>query len=63
MQNYLLDACALIAFFDGEEGEPVVKELLHRARRGEIAISIHAANLIEVYMEFTKSKLAKMGFV
>jgi predicted nucleic acid-binding protein len=51
MQNYLLDACALIAFSDGEEGEPVVKELLQRARRGEINISIHAANLIEVYYD------------
>jgi PIN domain nuclease of toxin-antitoxin system len=51
MQNYLLDACALIAFSDSEEGEPVVKELLQRARRGEINISIHAANLIEVYYD------------
>jgi uncharacterized protein len=51
MQNYLLDACALIAFSDEEDGVIVVKELLHRAERREIAISIHAANLIEVYYD------------
>ena len=51
MQNYLLDACALIAFFDIEDGVLVVKELLHRAERGEVTISIHAANLIEVYYD------------
>jgi len=51
MQNYLLDACALIALSDSEDGEPVVKDLLLRDRRGEITISIHAANLIDVYYD------------
>jgi len=51
MLNYLLDACALIAFSDGEDGAHVVKELLHRAERGEIKVSVHAANLIEVYYD------------
>jgi len=51
MQNYLLDACALIAYSDREEGAPVVRELLHRAERREIIVSIHAANLIEVYYD------------
>jgi len=51
MQNYLLDACALIAYSDRENGEPVVRELLRLAERGEVTISIHAANLIEVYYD------------
>jgi len=51
MQNYLLDACALIALSEGEDGEPIVKDLLLRAERGEISVSIHAANLIEVYYD------------
>jgi predicted nucleic acid-binding protein len=51
MQNYLLDACALLALFDNEEGADVVNGLLDSAKRGEITLSINAANLIEVYYD------------
>ena len=51
MQNYLLDACALLALFDNEKGADVVKGLLDSARRGEITLSMNAANLIEVYYD------------
>jgi predicted nucleic acid-binding protein len=46
---HLLDACAVIAYFDGEAGAGVVKDLLDRAKRGEITLTIHAAQVIEVY--------------
>jgi predicted nucleic acid-binding protein len=51
MQNYLLDACALLALFDNEKGADVVSGLLDSARRGEITLSMNAANLIEVYYD------------
>jgi predicted nucleic acid-binding protein len=51
MPNYLLDACALLAFLGGEDGAHTVKELLSKAARGEITVNIHAANLIEVYYD------------
>jgi predicted nucleic acid-binding protein len=51
MQTYLLDACALIAYFSGEDGALVIKDLLDRADRGEITLSINAANLIEIYYD------------
>jgi len=51
MQNYLLDACAMLAFYDSEEGADVVSGLLDSANRGEITLSMNAANLIEVYYD------------
>jgi len=51
MQNYLLDACAMLALLDDEEGANVVIGLLDSARRGEITLSMNAANLIEVYYD------------
>ena len=33
-QNYLLDACALLAFYDSEEGADVVSGLIDSAERG-----------------------------
>jgi len=51
MQNYLLDACALIAFLGAEDGAQIVKNLLFQAKRGEITVYIHAANLMEVYYD------------
>ena len=51
MPDYLLDACALIALFNDEEGAEVVSNLLDQAERGEITLGINAANLIEVYYD------------
>ena len=56
-QNYLLDACALLAFFDSEEGADVVSGLIDNAERGEITLSMNAANLIEVYYD----RVRKLG--
>ena len=51
MQNYILDACALLAFFAEEKGADVVSELLSRAEQKEIYLCINAINLIEVYYD------------
>ena len=51
MPEYILDACALLAFFDGEKGAVIVRDLLDRARNNEITITMNAANLIEVYYD------------
>jgi len=55
--NYLLDACALLAFYDSEEGADVVSGLIDSAERGEITLSMNAANLIEVYYD----RVRKLG--
>jgi len=51
VQNYILDACAVIAFFDGEEGAVVVRSLLDQAKNNEITLTMNAVNLIEVYYD------------
>lgn len=51
MQNYILDACALLAFYNKEEGADVVVDLLAKAKQKEITIYINAVNLIEVYYD------------
>ena len=49
--NYLLDACAVLAFLNDEEGADAVASLAESAKRGEISLSMNAANLIEVYYD------------
>jgi predicted nucleic acid-binding protein len=55
--NYLLDACALLAFFNKERGWENVRELLGKAERGEINIFMNEINFYEVYYK----KLIKEG--
>jgi len=57
MQNYLLDACALLALLDNEEGADVVYGLLDSANSKEINLTMNAANLIEVYYD----RIRKVG--
>ena len=56
-QNYLLDACAVLAYLDDEKGADAVSELFEKARHKEITISMNAANLIEVYYD----RIRKVG--
>jgi predicted nucleic acid-binding protein len=57
VQNYILDACALLALFDDEKGADIVENLLDRAKNNEITITMNAANLIEVYYD----RIRKLG--
>jgi predicted nucleic acid-binding protein len=56
-KNYLLDACALIAYLGNENGNDIVEKLIEQAKRKEIIVCINAANLIEVYY----NRVRKMG--
>ena len=51
VQNFILDACAILAFLDDEEGADVIINLIERAKREEVILSMNAANLIEVYYD------------
>ena len=53
-QNYLLDACAVLAFLNDETGADVVSDLLDKAKQGEISLSMNSANLIEVYYDLIR---------
>ena len=52
MERYILDACALISYFKGEEGFEVMLQLFNRALENEISLSMHKINLLEVYYGF-----------
>jgi predicted nucleic acid-binding protein len=57
VQNYILDACALLALFDDEKGADIVEGLLDQAKNNEITITMNAANFIEVYYD----RIRKLG--
>ena len=48
---FVLDACALIAFLNGEAGAERVSDLFERAIDGEVEIKILAINLCEVFYD------------
>jgi predicted nucleic acid-binding protein len=47
--QYVLDACALIAFFSDEDGADVVESTLLDAANGTADIRMNKLNLLEVY--------------
>ena len=50
--GYVLDACALIAYFKEEEGMDTMLQFFKRAIDGEISLFMHRINLLEVYYGF-----------
>ena len=48
-RQYVLDACALIAFLENEEGADVVESVLLDAMQHDNKVFIHRINLLEVY--------------
>jgi predicted nucleic acid-binding protein len=48
-ENYVLDACALLALFNKEEGGDKVNKLFKQAKSGEITLYMSVVNLIEVF--------------
>jgi predicted nucleic acid-binding protein len=52
--TYVLDACALIASINEEEGKDVVKNILKHAAEEETVVYISAINLIEVYYGYIR---------
>jgi len=51
LPEYLLDACALLAYIKLEDGWRVVDNLLDRADRGEIRLLMNVVNQIEVFYD------------
>ena len=53
-KKYVLDACALIALLRNEDGAAVVADVINEANKDEIFLSIHKANLLEVYYDMCR---------
>ncbi len=55
MKRYVLDACALIALFQKEDGAEIVENILIEAMNGSCSVSIHRLNLLEVYYGYLRA--------
>ena len=55
MKKYVLDACALIALIQNEDGADVVEGILLDAINGHCTVSMHRLNLLEVYYGYLRS--------
>lgn len=53
---YVLDACAIIAYTQKEQGDDVVRDLLKKARGGTLKIVMNRINLLEVYYDVYRSE-------
>ncbi len=49
--KFILDACSLIALFEGEKGYDTVSDLIWSPR---VTISVHSVNMIEVFYHFAR---------
>ncbi|MDR3002160.1 MAG: PIN domain-containing protein [Fibromonadaceae bacterium] len=56
MAKYILDACALIAYYADEEGADVVQNIIREAYLEESQVSITKVNLLEVFYDIYKSQ-------
>jgi len=55
IDRYVLDACALLALLRDEDGADVVADIIKAAASGKAEVSIHKANLLEVYYDIYRS--------
>jgi predicted nucleic acid-binding protein len=55
---YVLDACAMIAFLDNENGANMVDDLIKRGNDGEAIICMNSINVFEVYYDRLKRDAA-----
>lgn len=51
MNNFILDACGLIAFLRNEPGAEVIKEILLKSETEANSITMHLVNFSEVYYD------------
>jgi predicted nucleic acid-binding protein len=49
ISNYILDACALIAYLNDEKGSDIVEYILHQASNNQTSVSMGIVNFLEVY--------------
>jgi len=52
---YVLDACALLAYFYDESGADFMQKIFDSARKNKLVIYMHAVNLLEVYYDICKT--------
>jgi predicted nucleic acid-binding protein len=55
---YLIDACALIAYLNNEEGGTVVQRILREAALGKNLIYMHKVNFLEAYYDHKRNPSA-----
>jgi predicted nucleic acid-binding protein len=55
MKEYVLDACALIALFQKEQGSDIIENLLIEAGNGDCFVSMNSVNLLEVYYGYLRA--------
>jgi predicted nucleic acid-binding protein len=56
MKNYVLDACAIMAFIHDEPGADSFENILNMANTNEANVFIHKINLLEVYYDVLRYK-------
>ena len=54
MKRYVFDACALVAFFNEEDGADIVEDLLAEASSGRCVIIMNKYNLLDVYYGYLR---------
>ena len=57
----ILDACAIIAFFNGEDGAEVILNLFKEAELGKLTLCLHSINFCEVYYDCFRKSGSKMA--
>jgi len=58
---FILDACALIAYFNDEQGAEVVSDCLRGLVDGSHMLIMHKINLLEVYYGFYRESGKKLA--
>ena len=51
---YVMDACALLAFFNDEQGADFVDDIFKKAHNTTAQIIMHSLNLLEVYYDICR---------
>ena len=59
--RYIIDACALLAFLNDEEGADKIEYLLNQSAVTDISISMSIINLLEVYYGELRDKGADVA--
>jgi len=59
--NYFLDACALLAFLNNEEGAEKIEDFLNQAAANTVTVSMSIVNLLEVYYGELRDKGADVA--
>jgi uncharacterized protein len=49
--RFVIDACALIAYLNGETGADAIDDLLRQSRNGEAELYASSINIYEVYYD------------